>query len=261
MKMEELVNKYIGSTGLGFPKSKIELDNFNKVYSNYSFSLSDEDIDPFKILYEVKRELANEQHQNNPKKGSLTKSQSFFRRLVLAAKIVDECHEQRRFGSVKFQKMVYLCEHASGMNFSTNYSKQAAGPFDNKFMHSVKSGFLKQRWFDVQRKREGRFYQVKFKSLDNVQSYNKYYENYYGHVKEDIDFLIGTFKKWYTDDVELVATIYECWYEINLEGRTFTKRIVIDKVYDWHLAKKKFSVQKITDTIDWMEAKGIYPKN
>lgn len=255
--MKDKVDKYLGSVGLGFPVNEVELNTFNRVYSDYSFTLKEEAIDPFKILNDLKKE--NNRDLKINKKSSLTKSQSFFRRLVLAAKITDECHNQRRFGSVKFQKMVYLCENASSMNFSTNYSKQAAGPFDNKFMHSVKSGFLKQGWFEMKKIKEGNYYQVKFIPLDNVDAYKKYYDNYFKPVQLDIQFLIDAFRTWYTDDVELVATVFACWDEINSKGEAFTKQLVVQKVYDWHSAKKKFSVQQISKTVDWMTSNGIYP--
>ena len=194
-------------------------------------------------------------------KKELTKSQSFFRRVVLAAKIAHECHDERTFGSVKFQKMVYLCEKVSQMNFSTNYSKQAAGPMDNKFIHSVKPQFEKQGWFSVQKVKNGGYEKVQFSPLDGVDGYKKYYSSYYQNVESDIQQLIETFRKWKTNDVELVATIYSCWNEINNSNTIFSEKLIIKKVYAWHKKKKKFSEDDITNMLNWMKEKGIFPNS
>ncbi|MEP2448681.1 MAG: hypothetical protein ABJI69_15710 [Balneola sp.] len=198
---------------------------------------------------------------NKPKKMNLsfTKSQTFFRRLVLAARITHECHNEWTFGSVKFQKMVYLCEEASRMNFSTNYSKQVAGPFDNKFMHAVKTGFEKQKWFSVEKVKKGKYTKVEFSPMQNMLAYQQYYERYYQEVKDDIEHLISVFKKWKTDDVELVATLYHCWDESIKEGESTSKEALTEKLYAWHKKKKKFKPEKVSRSIDWMMEVGIYP--
>lgn len=189
----------------------------------------------------------------------LTKSQNFFRRLVLAARITDECFSERTFGSVKFQKMVYICEHASRMNFSTNYQKQAAGPFDNKFMHAIKKGFEKQKWFTVEKVTDGKYTKVQFTPLDNVAAYRQYYNRYFGEVNSEIEHLISIFKKWKTDDVELVATIFACWDEIKNEKSILSEDLLIQKVYAWHEKKKKFSKEQILNSLKWMKERGVYP--
>ena len=219
--------------------------------------LNENDID---IYNYVSRGL-NELKEKKSPSTKLTKSQTFFRRVVLAAKIAHDCHNEWTFGSVKFQKMVYLCEQVSQMNFSTNYSKQAAGPMDNKFIHSVKPQFEKQNWFKVEKIKSGKIEKVQFTPLDGIDGYKQYYNNYYQNVDNEIQHLIDTFKKWKTDNVELVATIYACWDEINNEKTTFSEELIIKKVYAWHKNKKKFSEEEINNTITWMKEKGIYPKS
>lgn len=192
-------------------------------------------------------------------KMELSKSKSFFRRIVLAAKITHECYNEWTFGSVKFQKMVYLCEQVSEMNFSTNYSKQAAGPMDNKFIHSIKSQFESHRWFSVKKIKNGNYEKVQFTPLEGVDGYIQYYSNYYQYVDNEIQHLIDTFRKWKTHDVELVATIYACWDEINKEKTKFSNQLIIKKIYAWHKKKKKFSEDEILKMKDWMSENGIYP--
>jgi hypothetical protein len=205
------------------------------------------------------KELNTKKKSNSTIK--LTKSQTFFRRLVLAAEIVNSCYNERTFGSVKFQKLVYLCEHASRMNFSTSYIKQAAGPFDNKFMHTVKTQFNSQKWFKMERVKEGKYNKVKFYPLENVEKYKPYYQTYFGETDKNIQYIINTFHKSYTNDVELVATIFACWDEILNENAIFSNELIIRKVYDWSREKKKFSEESIVDKIGWMRTKGITPSD
>ncbi len=190
---------------------------------------------------------------------SLNKSQSFFRRVVLGAEIVNQCHREFTFGNVKFQKLQYLCEEASNMKFQTNYSKQAAGPFDNKLMHTIKSEFKKQGWFEAYKIDNGKYSKGAFRPLNKVDSYKEYYNKYFEEDKSKIQYLIDTFIKSKTDDVELVATIYYSWDEIIKEKAIFSNQLIINKVYSWHKSKKKFSENQIIEKIGWMKEKGIYP--
>lgn len=219
--------------------------------------LKEEDVDFDKYLTRGLDEL----NSTTEPKQELSKSQSFFRRVVLAAKIAHECHSERTFGSVKFQKLVFLCEKVSNMNFSTNYSKQAAGPMDNKFIHSVKPQFEKQGWFSVKKVKDGNFEKVQFTPLENVNNYKQYYSKYYSDEDSDIQHLIDTFRRWKTNDVELVATIYSCWLEINDENSIFSEPLLVQKFYAFHKKKKKFSEKEILTMLDWMKEKGICPTN
>lgn len=193
------------------------------------------------------------------KKVNRSKSQNYFHRMVLGAKIADECHKEWAFGSVKFQKLVYLCEHVSQMNFTTNYSKQAAGPFDNKFMHSVKKEFEKQGWFKVEKVSNGKFSKVEFTPMEKLENYKSYFQKYFGDVEDSIQTLIEIFRKSKTDEVELVATIFGCWSEINDQNVLFSENLVVEKVYAWHEKKKKFSKEAILSKITWMKDQGLTP--
>ena len=191
-------------------------------------------------------------------KKELTKSQSFFMRAVLAAKIVHECHTEWAFGVIKFQKLVYLSEQVCDMKFTSDYRKQAAGPMDHKFIHSIKREFEKQKWFDV--KQVGKYNKWVFTPSENILGYEKYYDRYYGNVSDGIQFLIDTFRKRKTDQVELVATIFGCLLEAKKENSIISDKLIIQKVYAWNKSKKKFSEKDIVNGLRWMEENKIYPK-
>lgn len=217
---------------------------------------NDVDIDTF-----VARGLAEllPTKEISSKKRKLSKSANYFRRVVLAAEIANKCYSERTFGRVKFQKLLYLCEQVSDMPLQTNYTKQAAGPFDNKFMHTITSEFKKKRWFNVEKIKDGKYTKVNYTPLEDIGGYKKYYENYYSTDNSKIQFIISLFHKSKTREVELVATIYACWQEIISKGEKTSDELIIKYVYDWAKEKKKFSQKEIINKISWMKEKGLIP--
>ncbi len=248
MKKEESI--YIASIGLDFPSTNEELNAFEKVFGFKTDQLDENAIDPFKILNSVNKSTIQEIK-------TLNSSQSYFRRAVLAAKIVHEFHEEPAFGVVKMQKLVYLSEHISEMKFTSCYRKQAAGPMDHKFIHSIKREFEKQNWFSV--RKEGVMNKWIFTPLEDMTNYQSYYSRYFNEVNSNIEFFIETFRKWKTDDVELVATLFACWKEAKVKKMIISDEILIKMIYDWHDAKKKFHKSDIISKIRWMEENEVVP--
>lgn len=247
-KMKNKVNKLILDIADSVSNNELSADQY----------LRKNNVDINAIIKSGLKELKKHAKKSEP--NELSKSQTFFRRAVLAAEIVNQCYNEWTFGSVKFQKLMYLCEQASKMNFATNYVKQAAGPFDHKFMHSFKTEFKNQKWFDTEKSND-KYGKVTFAPLNKVDSYKKYYEKYYSDVHDKIQYIIDTFFKSKTDDVELVATIYFSWDEILTEKNILSDKLIIKKVYKWHPQKKdKFTEDKIIQTIRWMNERGIYPQ-
>lgn len=240
--------------------SKLALDSAEVVSFNSEISreyLTEKGVDFNKFHLKGLKEIQSLKKKEFPKQ--LSKSQFFFRRSVLAAKIAHECHAEWTFGSVKFQKLVYLCEHVSKMILGANYAKHAAGPMDSKFIHSIKATFEKQDWFKVEKVKSGKYEKVQFTPLDKVESYKSYYQNYYSEELEDIQYIIDTFRKSKTDFVELVATIFHCWDEAKEKDYLITDALIIDKVYNFHKSKKKFTEDDITKTKQWMIDNSISP--
>ena len=204
----------------------------------------------------INRGLSELNVNNSPKK-QLNKGESYFRRAVLAAKIAHEYHLERSFGAVKFQKLVYLAEQTSSMNFTSNYSKQAAGPMDHKFIHSIKGEFERQGWFTV--RQEGEYKKWVFTPGENVTAYETYFLKYFDSEIDNIQFLIDSFRSWKSDRVELVATIFSCWSEAKKSRILINDIILINMFYSFHKAKSKFTEEEIINTIRWMEENGVYP--
>lgn len=245
------IKKYMNSVGLDFPTNEQELDLFKTINEKTFASINEEEINPYRIIEKIKAS-----------KKKTSKSAFFFKRVVLAAEITYKCHEQRTFGRVKFQKLLFLCENVSEMDLRThgNYLKQVAGPFDHKFMHTIHNEFEKQRWFDAEKQMENGYTKWRYSPLEKVLEYKKYYNSYFGEIDEKIQKIITIFLNRTTRETELVATIFSCWQEVLQEKSFFSNEIIISKVYSWAKEKEKFSRREIVEKIGWMRGKGIFPR-
>jgi hypothetical protein len=194
------------------------------------------------------------------KQNNKAKQIIYFKRSVLAAEIINELKDEKTFGRIKFQKLVYLCENVVHMNLSEDrYKKFAAGPFDNRFMHSINKELKDQKWFDVKIIKDGKYYRPQYTELENKYKYKEYYNDLYSKYDEDIHRVISLLRKQKTDYVELIATIFFCWKELIDEKKKFSNSIIYDKVYSWAEEKNRFSKSEIDRAIKWMENEELTP--
>lgn len=187
------------------------------------------------------------------------KSNLYFKRAVLAAEIASELNSEPTFGRIKFQKLVYLCEHVAKMGLQYRYSKQAAGPFDHKFMHSIEREFKKQNWFEVEKKKEGNFNRSKYIPLPGLDSYKKYYLAYFEGELEDISELINLFRKEKTDKAEIAATLFACYLELQHKKEAWTETQLLEIFYAWSPRKKQYSEMTVRATWVWMKEHNLIP--
>lgn len=180
-------------------------------------------------------------------------SELYFKRAVLAAEIASELSEESTFGRVKFQKLVYLCEHAADMALQNRYSKQVAGPFDNKFMHSIELEFKKQKWFTVQKIKEGIFTRSKYIPLIDQNKYKKYYDSYFGRDSARISYIINLFRGVKTDKTEIAATLYACSLELLSSGEAISEKRLLELFYGWSESKVQYSQNMVLTTWKWMK--------
>ena len=204
----------------------------------------------------IERNVLQEFDKSN---AELNKKQ-YFKRTVLAAEIVSELKDEITFGRVKFQKMVYLCENVVHIKLADDrYKKFAAGPFDNRFMHSINREFLKQKWFEVKVVKSGDFSKPVYYELERINNYKDYYNKYFSEHNESIQRVISLLKTKKTDFVELVATIFHCWKEIIDEKKEFSNSLIHTMVHSWAAEKKRFTTKDIDNMIEWMEKENLTP--
>ena len=196
------------------------------------------------------------------KQGAQKNKLLFFKRVVLAAEIVNNLYNERTFGHVKLQKLMYLCEQVSNMELSSRYTKQAAGPYDAKFMHTIDRELERLKWFNIEIKQGSKYKTYEYSLGEKIGSYKSYYYNYYNENLNSIKWLIETFGKPQTKKVELVATIYSCLEEFIKNKEEFTSDLLLQRVMDWSKEKKKkFTPVDISNAHNWMIEKGLVPRS
>lgn len=199
--------------------------------------------------------------ENHETEISAQTSNVYFKRVVLAAEIVSKLHEEPTLGRIKFQKLVYLCEHVAGMKLYERYSKQAAGPFDNKFMHSITNEFKKNKWFSIIKIESQGFSRSKYLPLENSEGYKKYYDNYFNTEHEKIQYIIELFRKTTTDFTELATTVFACFIELKTKETKVKTTKLLPLFYEWSEKKKRFTEQDVLQSLDWLGEKGLIDMN
>jgi len=250
------IDQIMGSVGYIFPRTEKELDNFNNLYSDTVFDLDDYILNPDKIINNSKQDIRTP----STKFKFESNRNSYFKRAVLAAEIASQLYNEPTFGQVKFQKLMFLCENIDGMNISYEYSKQAAGPYDNKLMHSIGNEFEKQRWFKIVKENSGKYSRNVFVPMENFGNHKQYFNRYFIQVSEKIQWLIDTLRKEKTDWVELIATLYACWMELELNKKIVSENTLLPLLYSWSKEKQKYSQSSALSAIQWMKENNVIPR-
>lgn len=236
------VDNLFGAIGFGFPQNKEELDAFDKAFEDYQFEGNIEKVNPEKILSDIK--------SSNTKVTQI----DYHKRTVLAAEIVFKLQSEYTLGHLKLQKLMYLCQHTTSMSLHTNFLKQAMGPYDPNLMRSIDKQFVVNKWFEYSPKDY-----PKYKPLDRVGEHKEWYERYFKEQLFDIDFLLEKFRRYRTDQVEIIATVFACWKEAIEYKELINNELIVKKFYLWHEDKAKYEKERIIKAIKWMTSEGICP--
>ncbi len=179
-----------------------------------------------------------------------------YKRTLLAAEIVFQYKNEYTLGHLKLQKMLYLCKESENMNLPMNFLKQAMGPYDNQLARSLDKQFEKKKWFKYQNG-DG----FKYTPLENCGKHYEDFKKYFEEQAETINSLIATFRKFKSQEIEAVTTLYACWKEAIVNNELVNDAIIIKKFYNWSDEKIKFQEPDLVKHLAWMLENGIYPKN
>ena len=225
------------------PENNFSMDDFEKglMLSGYIMPGSVQDI---------REREALEQYERAENEAS---RKLHFKRVVLAAEIAFKLWNEPSFGRVKFQKLVYLCEYAAEMELTHRYQKQVAGPFDNKFMHSIDIEFKNLNWFLADKITKDGYTRFKYSPLENANGYLKYYERYFKNENSKIQFIINLFRNKSTDETEIAATLHACIRDLATQNSKILTHELIKLFYAWSDKKKRFKEDEILKSLSWME--------
>lgn len=240
--MENDHDNLLGSLGFVFPQNSFQLEQFDRLHKTFEYKANKLAINPKRILQRIKNENIE------------VTGKDFHKRLVLAAEIVFRLKDDKHFGHLKLEKILYLCLNVKKISFHANFLKQAMGPYDPRMIRALDNQFRINKWFTYN---PDSF--PKYSALQKAGEHKTWYSRYFANQMDDINSLIETFEVFTGDQIELVATIFESWKELLDDGLDFEMNLIIQKVYAWSEVKKKFTTQQITNAVSWMRDHGIYP--
>lgn len=196
----------------------------------------------------------NEEFESKVVKLKPTNSE-IYKRTLLAAEIVYQLKETNTLGHLKLQKMLYLCQEIGSMNLPMNFLKQAMGPYDNQLARSIDKQFVIKKWFEYQK---GAL--LKYQPLENCGNHKEDFHKYFETETEQINYLINKFKKFTSNQIEAVATLYACWKEAIEKKELISDKLIITKFYQWSKEKEKFREENMIKALNWMRRHGVEPK-
>ena len=181
----------------------------------------------------------------------------YFKRSVLAAEIADRLCEERTFGHVKMEKLIFLTEHLCHIDIDSHYHRDAAGPYDNRALRSIDSQMKKQMWFEAKKEDKG----YRYLPMQNRGGHKKYFEKYYADVMPMFEKIIDTFKTSSTKQCEIVATLYSAWDDLLQNHQPFTDDDILNEVLNnWNETKKRIKRSRWQTALDWMRNQGFTPQ-
>lgn len=181
------------------------------------------------------------------------------KRAILSAKIINELYEEKSFGAVKLEKILYLCETHLGITLNGKYKKEAAGPYDAKSRYEVEDILKIKKWFDVQKVTNGSVEITKYLPLENCLEIKTLYNDVFAGSLSKIDKLMDLFKGKNSDFCESIATLYAVWKNRLNNNLTCSNSELIADFKMWSKSKERFYDSDLLDRILFMRRKGLTP--
>lgn len=190
---------------------------------------------------------------------SPTNVQPAFKRAVFAAEVVYQLHNDSRFGSVKHEKIVHLCELHIGLqrDLDRHAYKKAAGPYDPAARRSVENIFRQQKWFNAA-KPDGK--RVVYVPLKKIGDHRTYYDRYFGAHKPAIQSIIDLLRPLDTERCEMIATAYSVWNDFLLDDHQPSDAEIVAAILKWHPAKTRIPEARWNAVLPWMRQHDLVPK-
>lgn len=174
-----------------------------------------------------------------------------FAKQVLGGKIVSLFKDDPHFTRIKFQKLQYLAEHIAEADLLHNYYFQAAGPYDNIYMHTIAEKFRQSKWFHEQN--------YKFLPLEKQSQIEEYYTDYFGTVSGRLDQLFSLMADVTEAEAEIIATLYAVWNNRIILKQPVTEAFLIEDFYNWSDRKHKYLKEQVLEGLQWLTTNKMEP--
>jgi len=166
----------------------------------------------------------------------------------------------RKFGRVKFQKLVYLVEAHCGIHeFGGHYLREPAGPLDRRLLNAVEVDLAEAGLYQISQSEDDGA--VTYSPMASRQSASPSLSELIGGRAEAVSALIDKMRDMETISVEAVTTLYAVWNDFLIDGDTPTDEAIVQGVLeDWHPEKKdKFRADDLHTWLGWMRRNDLVP--
>ncbi len=176
---------------------------------------------------------------------------------------MSQLYEEKSFGRVKFQKVLYLCEYVCHLEgLESNYHKAAAGPLDEALLTKIEKELRQLQWIDTVSSPSNKYNErISYASLNKLNDYQNWYDKYWGDENENIQHLIGLLRFANTEKCEMIATLYAAWNDLIIKGFTVPDdNLIIKEVFEWHKKKKRLTKEQWQKELSFMRKQKLIPK-
>lgn len=195
--------------------------------------------------------IAAEEHVEYNTGLNIPNNKKTFAKQVLGGKIVSLYKDDPHFTQIKFQKLQFLAEHVIQADLNLNYYFQAAGPYDNRFMHTINDSLKKSKWFDYKNN--------KYVPLDKQSQISEYYNGYFKPVTNKLERLFSLLQNATEADAEIIATIYAVWNNRLIQSLAISDDLLIEDFYKWSKRKQQYTQEQILTGLNWLRKNNFEP--
>jgi hypothetical protein len=244
--------------GFVLPTTEEEIVKHEEKFGSTDVILPEEIDSPDFIFENVPKQIGAKKDKSLKTKAKVISIEptnvDYYRRTVLAAEIVYQLHKEMAFGHLKLQKLIYMAQRVENISLPVNFLKQAMGPYDNQMMRSIDKQLKIKKWFEFQSTEK-----LKYKPLENAGQHKNDFQKYYSTHQEKINWLIEIFRKTKSPTIEIIATLFACWEELNSENKIVTDDNLLEKFYGWSEFKEKYQKGEVIKQKNWMIANSLIP--
>ncbi|GEM_PF-3848708 len=219
-----------------------------------------------KLTKEILSSLNNDRNlENDIEKIPETRFQKVLeKRLALTSLVINESKKTEDLGRVKLAKIFYLADQHLNLGMEGNYTREAAGPLDQRLIYNENIGIEAQgerlSYFNTveQNKRQGM--RVRYVPSTNFKYILERSEKIFIDKYVNVLSLLRKLIPLNTEQSEIVATLYACWNDLLILKKEVTdEEIIFDFLNKWHSSKSRFKKEKLFKALEWMRNEEIVP--
>lgn len=188
----------------------------------------------------------------------LQPEEDFFyqKRKVLATYILNQSLSDPYLGDVKFMKLLHLADyHAVKRNLGQKFFQQAAGPYDNIFIHQYFKEVEGDNWFARVKKGERFHFSLGINHQESLKTYSYFTQDELNEVNKIIDL----FKRDNYERPEIVSTLFAVWNNRIIRNEEISDELLMKDFLNWDTKKDKYRF-RLKNELQWMRDKGIVPE-